>query len=542
MSENQIQSTLSAFSLPALEAWLSGLPLGNPKKFSPILYSGLLALDTADLPSKELFLALEFFNPVVCTETEKLSALVLMTRESAIEPKLRKLARLCAQFHLELAQGYLKLAKRDDFSAALTKDQRAATLYSGAKSLEIFQFRMALMAESTGTSFSRSLNEIFSVGATLGALFDRVSSNSSRSGSSCLMDVIKRILLFALILPTRIEREGVRRVKDLIRESADLAILMSASETASVTPDYLICLEDFRFVKASQQSRPADLVFSLRLSTRAFRDKVESLCHPTVAERIRLPKRLGMGTMIRLGALPPQSAEHSFRDAVLVCGFAALLRTATRLNFKIGTPVNWLKTGGLELLPLSDHEAMAAPQGFSKSIDPADVRSGSRRTGCFQADYGTQWAVESGEFACEVARSEIFGFYLIKMTEKFLPQGHLVGVNMDDAHLQVGVVFQAQVEGIRTLQGFELLGTNPAAICFSELKSSGAKHHALLFCETRTEDSESSVVLITEPLRFKLGDLLKIEFGEDVKNYVVTKSSRNSVFSFLEVQQFATPG
>ncbi|HUL13629.1 MAG TPA: hypothetical protein VLU73_15880 [Methylococcaceae bacterium] len=532
MSSSETPQLPFPLRLDSIDSWLADLPVTNSRECCRILYAGLQALNGNELDPPLRLQALERFRPLVVLQARNLIP-YFVGKPLPLGEKIRKLAKLSAQFHAELAKGYETIAKRDNFAELFEAKEQATIIHRALQSYELLLLHLAHTYEMPSSSIAEKLDALYRLAEA--ADVHNLNLNDpdcSPNAASSISDLFKRIQAFRLAAPNRLSQEDIRQYYDLLRQYDGLIHLgrnpgeaggqaeLSVDPNSGRVPHSPIRVADNR-------GNIPQVLFG------AFVGKLDALRQPTVPAGARLNESLSVYLQVRLGAMPPLMAGQKSRNAVLILGFDVLVLALAKLLVKSEHRASWADMTELELVPLSDHTGAGPGLESSKSAGTFTSAPFLKKSVKPQVG-GDIWSQPMGEFPCQVHRTEAPGYYLLDHAAGALRVGRLVGLNTDNKLIQIGRVCGSGHEGARSFDGFELLASDV--------------NLARIFCDTAPQIGRQALFvkaaaagkecygLILPPLKLRSGEGLAVELDGRREKYRIAKLlEATSEFSQFEI-------
>jgi len=504
----------------AATAWLAGLPADNSRERCKLLFAGLQALNASRLSPLLHLQVLERLRPMVELESGQLLNGV-QGKPLPMDERVRKAAKLSAQFQLELARGFEILSQV--WPEVEDEGSRAGLLHGAMLAYEQYLLRLALMYESAPSKLWAGVHALFQLAAKNGL------EERKELGIGA---VFKRLLAFRLACATRLEQGAARLLHELLCEHGELLNLRSEPVLDGAGADFAVDLNSGALpgpvVPGSNAAPERRYLF-----TGVFRRKMAQLMQASTPKAGRLDEVFASRVIVRLGGLPACAPEQKGRQAMVVGGLEAISRVAAKAARLKSAGGGWAGAGDLELLPLSDYGG-AGPVAQSKSSG-AFAADASRKVPA-PGTTGAFFGRAEGEYPCAVMRAEIPGLYLLE-TATALRSGHLAALNTDNTLLQVGVVGASRAQGGGRLYAFELVANDVRPVrVFSGALS--APVNGLLAPASR---DSADISLIMPPSKLRNGSVLELESGGRRSAYCIRRLLESTgEFTQMELMPAAT--
>ncbi|QSA97202.1 hypothetical protein [Methylococcus sp. EFPC2] len=492
----------------AIDHWLATLPVQNVRESCRVLYTGLQALNADPPEITAYFQALEKIRPLASRLSFKLGPLFL-GKPFPLEEKVRKIAKLGAQFHAELGAGYQKIVADPGFASVFQVERQAPVLYRALRSYELFYLRLSLIHEAPSHRLWENINTLYRQAEALAAAEAAAIAEIGKIGA-----VYARIQLARLIAPARLPQTDCERLFELLKQSGGLIGLHVAPDEDGGA-DFWVDLGSSKPPKAgSAASARAQAVRYLTIRPLLTHIATLSQVSASADERIREP--LVTHLQARLGILPQVAFDQNSRDASLIEGFQAIYEAIDGLSK--GTKGWGGLAAGLEIVPLSDHGGFSSVSEGSKSAGTF-VSAAARRPGP-GAQVEPLYERAETHLYSRVRRCETPGYYVVEPARRAVQPHGLVGLKTDALLIQVGLVRTNARPGLgATGLPFELLQRESEAVRI-RCDGSHLDVHKALWGRSSGGDQFTVIAL---PLRLKNGEGLTVEQGGERVRYRVAR-------------------
>ncbi|MFM8332239.1 MAG: hypothetical protein ACKN9T_11165 [Candidatus Methylumidiphilus sp.] len=498
-------------NLDYLSRWLAGLPTGERERFAR-LFSGLQALNAAKPEPAFYCAALELFSAPVFKAGEALTAQFL-GKPLPLEPGVRKLAKLSAQFHAELAQGYYAITQAARFREAFDLDSQGRIIHAALRSYNLMLLRLALMYESASSSIWLRLNELYHLAERNGLLgWAQACPELSHPAPCCVEELYVRMLAFRLAGPYRLGQAEIQQVFDIVQRNAHTVTLGREPATEQKRADFVVDLDSGGAPSSlsHEDGAPAgegDLRYAFM---EPLRKVFDALARPPLNRSSGFSAGLSNYVQVRLGGgglgfLPGKKS----RNSTVVAGYVNLVAAMSSGNEA---------QANIKLLALDEHDLLAARIELSKS------------SGTFNQPHPL--AVQpfpalpdktSSGFVCQVSPAHAPGFYVIESPGVPLPVANLLGLFTDGKLIQFGIICPGRNPNVPNDYGFELLAVQVSLVkVFYD--ASPRKAYPCFFSNM----GEGRFSLITRPVRLRGGD------GMAVRTQVLGPLERYRISRLLE--------
>lgn len=494
-----------------VDAWLARLPVANTRECCRLVYAGLQALNAAKPESRLHYEGLEKIRRRVFELSQSLSAFFL-GKPFPLDERVRKMAKLGAQFHAELAAGYQAITDAPDFTRTFEVHERARVLCRALESYEWFVWRLALIHEVPGSVLWAAVNALYLKADSLAT--GETPASSPKSASEIDVDaVFARIQLARVLSPSRLsQRDSAWLLEFLKRSRALMALKRSRDETLGA--GFWLDLESTVAPRVCKEvsSHGANVRY---LALRPLLDRIAVLSQATTIGEEHIDEPLATYLQTRLGGSPSEAVEKKTREALLIAGFDAVYDACVHLRQNASAPNEWGGLTGLDIVPFSDHD------GFAVGLD------GSKSAGTFMSVHARGFAHsvtslfdgENRQF-CYVQCTETRGFYLLESPRRVSAMPRLVGLNTDNRLIQTGLLHPLAGSEPKACKAvFELLQSESEPVVMGSDTSQVLVHRALWGPST----DGAITTLITEPMRVRNGDGLSVKRQEKQERYRVAR-------------------
>jgi hypothetical protein len=140
--------------------WLENLPISDKIETGKTVFSTLRNLNRLSIDARTRFAILEKFRVVVFCESSFLAAR-FTGATFPLEQKNRKIAKIAAKFHSELASGYQMIASHNEFENGYSSDEQACILHRIVRSIGISLLRIAQMYEPPPSKVWQMLKRLY---------------------------------------------------------------------------------------------------------------------------------------------------------------------------------------------------------------------------------------------------------------------------------------------------------------------------------------------------------------------------------------------
>lgn len=503
--------------LDSINAWLASIPVDNLRESCRLLYTGLQALNSRPLEIGFHFQALESFRSPILLKSDRLAKLFLRKR-LPLDENTRRLARLDAQFHAELARGYVALARHSAFADSFGARQRALVIHRGLLSHDLLALQLARMFEALPSSFWGSVYGLYRQAEMFELLASTASDPAAGSNGSPSIDgLFQRIVAFQMSMPNRMRQEQLEKLHQLLCSHDRCGRIGREPQEAGVTARFRIDLnaDGAPRLHDGDGAGTADsrYLFCPALPAGAEAGEMGAASHSALEEP--LPSYV----QVRFGEMPAViPGEQKYRNALLISGWDKLLASLGAIRDKQAQTLPWSDVSGMELAPLDENwtaSAPAASKTAGKFLDKKELQGSGAEFGEDGREY------KSGDFHCKVFLVKTPGFYLIELIGPPLPVGKLIGLNTDNMLVQLGLVRGCRRDGIRSVLIFELLASEVRTVrMFAPgLPETGEK--ALLGAPAYGVEGLSA--LFTPPLKLRCGHSVSVEENGSSRSYAIAR-------------------
>lgn len=488
------------FALEADEVaeWLDRLRLSNIRECCQRFFPVLQALNFYPMQPRLRFDILEQCHPVVDGVARGLVAYFVDMR-FPLDDKARKIASLSWRFHLEAVAGYRQLVDAPTFAEVFALEERVLILRRALEHAVQGVVRAAQVHETPSSSLGASLRRLYQYAEASG-LIDETAALERESAVSA-RGLFERALLFKLAAPCRLAPADMQRLFDLLAAPTPAPVGRGVDEGGARAVFCFNPEDTGLLVPASPLMPPVPGLRALSAEKYlpALRQALRATAQPELDPLIRV--------LPRLGDRLPCPDDAGGRRVALYAGINAIAAMLIDIEFRRDRPgrqSSWASLNELELTPLGSRETSSLPRFTDRTLMEAvvaDESSESLRT-------------------VEIVPTELPGFYLFDTGRLLLRAGLLVGMNSDDAWIQVGVLRGGQIRDGRFWHGFELLGAKPQLVRVRCDRVKDGVRNALLLEATEPAAGAS---LIAEAVRWRSGDTLTVDGNAGKRVFRVAK-------------------
>jgi hypothetical protein len=488
MHIQEIPALPFALDVQSATQWLDGLPIGNVRECCQRFFPVLQALNIYPMELRLRFDILEQCHPVVLGIVRGLVP-CFMDKPFPLDGKLRKIAGLSSRFHLEAALGYRQLVETEAFAEIFTAGERILIVRRALEHLAYSILRAAQVYEAPSSSIELSLLKLYRYAEANGLLDDI--APMEREPSVSARGLFVRALLFRLAAPCRLAQTDMQRLFDGLSRAGSVESGPGSKESGARAV--------FRF--DPEKNKNMDILVPVAPTSPDVPDRhvlsAEKFL-PALSHALRAsgsPEHDSLGRVLpRIGGRLPCQDKARGRRVVLCVGLHAIVSMLKEAEFHRSNPGGssdaWPTLKELELAPMegaaNPDMPMLASRPLAESVAAAESSQERRMA--------------------EIIPTELPGFYLLDSGRWTLRTGLLIGLNSDNAWIQVGVLRGGQMRDGRFWHGFELLGAAPRWVRVRHEHEHG-KHdvrNALLLDGGAGADESSG--LIVEPVKWRGGD------------------------------------
>ncbi|MGH8549281.1 MAG: hypothetical protein ACRERU_11920 [Methylococcales bacterium] len=522
---------------PSVSEWLENLPISDQIETGKTVFSTLRHLNRHSIETRARFAILEKFRTFVYWESTYLAARFTGTA-FPLEQKARKIAKLAAKFHTELATGYQLIANHSEFEETYSNFEQAVILHRILRSIGISLLRIAQMYEPPSSKAWDLLKKLYREAESRQLLDIEIADPVVPfPDSSTIAGLLGTTILFTVSNPYRYsetEMDHLFRLFDA--HSGKIEWRHGASDRAA--PLFWLDLDNalppqpgsplgkvpnnsLKRIEASQflavistpdtiQSQPLTAAHETTLAT--------VLHHLGKPGKVRI-KSLGMTTELTPGLEK----------------IAALLKSKhSDPAIDRGMPsADWLVTPNFELLPITDDRSGRKISGRSNSTDrlqskqalsTAQPKIGSDEIWGNSAQFG----IGSGTVRCEVHPSELPSHVLVELKTGVLTIGQIVALQDPGSRIQIGVIrwMQPSADHQYFYYGVEHL-TSKCSL--ANVFISSRKHADILLLE-KNASGFSGYGIVMPPARYQSGTRLTVKQTGVTRNFVVERLLETNPF------------
>ncbi len=519
--------------------WLENLPISDKIDTCKKVFSALRNLNQHNIASKERFAILEKFRTFVFCESTYL-ANRFIGATFPLDQNSRKIAKIAAKFHSELASGYQLIAGHSEFEEAYSSYEQACVVHRIVRSIGISFLRIAQMYEPPSYKVWQMLKTLYKEAESkqlLGiAIQDPVVPFPA---SSTIAGILGSTVLFAISNPYRFAQTEMDRLYrlfdahsgkiewlhgesdprrsrfglDLGNPSAPQYIsarmnIQSRSFRSIDTSKFLAAISNLDVHQADRHSLPAAGTISI-------------LFHQFGNPRKVNIKRLGTETELTLGL---ENIAECFPG-----------KQSTQTVMKAEPLVDWLAGSDFEILPLNNDGPFyntspnTSPNSYSSSLE----NQGSGNTQPFlYSDFrlanSAQSRIGSSTVRCEIHHSDLSGHVLAELKTDNLTIGQVIALKDKISPMKIGVIrwMQARSDNQFFYYGVEHLASNCR---LASAFVSGRKYTDILLLKINTR-STSNYSVIMPPVKCRSGSRMTVKQLGTTENFMVEKLLETSPF------------
>ena len=464
------------------------------------LFAGLQALNEANPEPGFHFKALEEVSVPVFQAAANLTSVVL-GKPFPLAAGVRKLAKLSAQFHAELARGYSRIAQDESHGRDFDMEEQGKIIHSAFRSFNQMVLRMALMYEAPPSSLWLRFNELYRQAEDVGlAGWSEGCPELAQPEPASVEDIYLRMLVFRLAAPHHLEQADIQRVFDLIQQHGRLVSLMGQPLEEGRKADFSVDLDSSAMpcsLSCQEGGEGRDLRYVFLGSLRRL---INDLGRLPLNKDSGLCSNLSKYLQIHLGASLAPLPGKKCRNSILIAGYKNLVLAMPHVGAKLGSVEGF---NDFKLLPLDEHVLPTASLESSKT-------SGTFRVASSMARQQTGESAGLGKLStgtnCRVSPADAPGFYIIESPGLALPVGGLAGLFTDNKLIQFGLICPGRNDLAPNEYGFELLadGMGLARVVFD---ANPKKAYRCFFSGT----GNGRFSLITPSLRLRGGEGLAVD-------------------------------
>jgi len=511
-------------NLDSLSGWLAGLPVTSERERYVLLFSGLQALNAAELEPGFHFRALEKIRAPVMQTTRYLTAL-FQAKPLPLDAGIRKLAKLSVQFQVELAQGYYALTQAKGFGRIFSVEEQGRIFHCALRAYSQVLLRLAMMYEAAPSSTWLRVSEIYRL-AERGNLsrWAAKCSELTHSAPCSVEELYLRILVFRLLAPCRLGQAEIQLVFDAVQQHGHLAHLSHNVFEEGKKADFWVDLDASAMPRSLSRVVGGGEGGDLRyVFLQSLRRMLGALGSAPFNKDSGFSERLSQCLRIRLGGNLAVAPEKKSISSMVIAGYKHLVEAMTRHETKANFNLQELEE---HMLPFSKIDSSKTSGTFTALPVPVAKKT-------VQPLLGGALVKTSGGTLCRVSPADVPGFYLVEGANLALPAESLLGVFTDDKLNQFGQLCPGRAEADAHSYGFELLASRVSLVKVFFDASPKKKYRCFL---SSLGKGRFSLITATS-LRLRGGDGLAI-VGDDKREerYRVAKMlEKNAEFSQFEI-------
>lgn len=512
-------------NLDAFSGWLAGLPLKDRERYAS-LFSGLQALNEANPDPEFYFKALEQIHRPVFQAVDSLSA-AFLGKPLPLEPGIRKLAKLSAQFQGELAHGYYTLTQARRFSRIFSVEDQGKILHRALLSYGQMLLRLALMYETYSRSTWLRMNELYRL-----AERENLSGRSepcpelAHAAACSVEELYLRAVAFRLAAPYRLRQGDIQRVFDTVQRHGHLLAFGREPLEEGKKADFVVDLDSGEMPASLSRGTAVGKGDLRYVFVEPLRRILATQSWSPLNKEEGFSADLSNHLQVRLGASPEFLPDKKSLASILFAGYKHLVGAVARRGAR----------PAFNLQPLDEHVLPISGGGSSKTTGAFGFLSETARPALNMPEVQADTA---NGLPCSVYPARIPGFYLVQAPGLELRSGQLLGLFTDGKLIQFGQICPGRVEAASNAYGFELL-TSQVSLVRVNFDSAPKRHYKCFFSPA----GEGRFSLITEPLRLRGGDGMGIDeegYGVMVRYRVAKMLEKSAEFCQFEIIP-ETPG
>lgn len=520
----------------SISTWLENLPITDKIETCKTVFSTLQNLNRHTFDSKMRFKILELFRTVVFLESSHLET-HLTGAAFPLEQKIRKIAKLAAKFHSELASGYQLITNNSEFEEIYSNHEKATVIHRIFQSIGISILRIAQMYEPPSSRVWHLLKKLYLDAESKRLLDIRVRDPlASFPDSSTIAEIFGRTILFSVCNPYQYSPKEMHRLFKLFDEhrgniewgmahrDQNCSIFGIGLENA-LAPQHGSSLTEIQ----NRSLRGIDVSKFVATISRSgtTQDPQVSVLNETALET--LVHHLGSPKKVKINSLGI--------DTELTLGLEKITELlhldVTKPTGKNELPTaDWLPTPNFELLPLSENQGgeLSGQVGFTDqfanqkalAVAPPAVRAENIWKNSKQCEIG------SNNIHCEVHRCDLPNHVLVELRVDNLMIGQIVALKDNRSPMQIGVIrwVQPTAENHYFYYGIERL-TSKCSL--ANIFISSKKHTNVLLLEKNT-NGFSRYGIVMPPTKYRSGTRLTVKQPQLTKNFILEKLLETSTF------------
>lgn len=520
----------------SVSEWLGNLPISDKIETCKTVFSALRHLNQRDVAHKARFAILERFRTLVFCESSNL-ANRFTGATFPLEQNSRKIAKLSAKFHSELASGYQLIANHGEFDEAYSKHEQACVLHRIARSLGVSLLRIAQMYEAPSPRIWHVLKTLYKNAESKQLLDIGIPDPAVPfPATSTIAGILGTTVLFAISNPYRYAQTEMDRLFRLFDAHSEKIKWLNG----------LADPRQFRFgIDLENPSAPQYISSSRNFQNRSFRSidpsnmlAAISNLYADQSHQSSLPKAATISVVFHQFGNPRKvHIKRLGTDTELTLGLENIADLFRRrlsnqtTTANAGPLVDWLAGSDFEILPLnndvpvknpSTHRAPTAPVGHDSRITQPFLYSDYRLANSARSSVG------SSTVHCEAHQSELPGHLLAELKSDNLTIGQVIALKDKISPIKIGVIrwMQARADNQFFYYGIEHLSSN----ChLASAFVSARKYTDILLLEKNTRIS-SSFSVIMPPVICRSGSRMTVKRLTATDNFMIERLLESSPF------------
>ncbi len=515
----------------AASAWINDLPVTNKIETSKLVYSTLQSLNRHTFSPQLRLQILEIFRPVVLLQSKHLECHIFGA-EFPLDSKTRKIAKLAAKFHVELASGYKFITNNSAFTEDFTASQQATIIHRAIRLISCSMLKIAQMYEPPSSRVWGEIKTLYLVAQKNGLLETNVDDEMSTVNKpSTINAVFKQILLFWVSTPYRYDQLEIQSIFDLFEKHVDESTISSDSDRNDNDAGFSIDLENsyppmhISWANYGSHLRYFNIDKLAKNLARPdrLRAKKENIEQHTLN---RLSFHLG-GVNHPISSKTDQEIEITLGLENIIAALASKTKKAPKLS-ALPTNSDWIEAPNYDLMPINNNKP------FDASNNPMSTPSGTNQSG-LDVQTNKIWATKERQplkthhFKCEEQSCDLQNHLYIELREKNLPIGELIALHYPGKRNQIGIIRwqQPTTNEHYVFYGIEILAAEYALV---DVIFDSKKHADILYLRN-TDQQPTQLSILVPPAKYRSGSRFTLRNQRETKNLTVSKLlETNSIF------------
>ncbi len=537
--------------LKKIQSWVSALPMANIGETSRQVFKTIVELNRLDVPNLNRIKTVELFRQPIAYISRNLRKHYL-DLPFPLSPRNQKVAVLCREFHSELANSYKHVIVSIVNEGQEQTEQKLLiiAIHQALYYLLLALRYSAVVYNPYPANVWKEIHLLYSLAARYNIEKTAVRENGkNEGGTSTILDLYKRCLLFAMIPPYRLRQREIEYVYQRLPELALYLQIMDPKSQSNKATQFVVpvgsdepplhtSLDTASLTEISRVVDTSLLVDHLQGEIKDIADREQSGSTENQTDQIA---RLLLQKMIFSFGMAPQRK---------------FVRTSLNFELDIAVGLSAIHALMIENAKSGEDESEGpmVREEITLTITPLDLPF--EDTGFITDDAEDIWSgqttspspwTQSGEekqyetFHCRTF-NESAGGYCIELSGRDAPKirvGELVGIQSASNKSQFSIGVTRWIKNVPVVGlefGIEVIALHAFPVSVSHTDKPGsiaASQNALMLPEQKTSRQPNS--LIVPALPYQTNDTLSLD-GPDGKQHIRLSSLLESTGAFARFQ------